>query len=100
MTQTYILPLADSKASLETVGGKGASLARLINAGLPVPDGFHITTEAYRQFISYNNLGATIQAALDLVYIAKPTSLETASHAIIESLTQADIPPEIASEIV
>lgn len=75
MTPIYTLPLADSQASLETVGGKGASLARLVHAGLPVPDGFHITTEAYRQFISYNNLGTTIQAALDLVDIsAMPSS--------------------------
>jgi phosphoenolpyruvate synthase/pyruvate phosphate dikinase len=100
MTQTYTLPIADVKASLETVGGKGASLARLINAGLPVPDGFHITTEAYRQFISYNNLSATIQAALDLVDVTKPASLDTASQAIIESIVQGATPPEIASEIV
>jgi phosphoenolpyruvate synthase/pyruvate phosphate dikinase len=42
----YILPLSDSRATLETVGGKGASLASLSRAGLPVPDGFHITTQA------------------------------------------------------
>jgi phosphohistidine swiveling domain-containing protein len=100
MTPNYILSLTDSKASLETVGGKGSSLTRLINAGLPVPDGFHITTEAYRQFVSYNNLGTTIQQALDLVDVSKPNTLETASKAISESLVQADIPPEIASEII
>ena len=46
MTIDYILPLSDSKATLETAGGKGALLVRLVNANLPVPDGFHITTRA------------------------------------------------------
>ncbi|GGN09807.1 pyruvate, phosphate dikinase [Lentzea pudingi] len=44
-----ILPLDDSRAVLAAVGGKGASLARLVRGGLPVPDGFHLTTRAYRE---------------------------------------------------
>ncbi|MEO3868493.1 PEP/pyruvate-binding domain-containing protein [Nonomuraea sp. B12E4] len=47
-----VLPLGDAAADLATVGGKGASLARLIRAGLPVPGGFHITTGAYRAFVA------------------------------------------------
>ena len=40
------LPLDDhSAAELETAGGKGASLVRLVAAGLPVPDGFIVSTE-------------------------------------------------------
>lgn len=46
MTIDNILPLSDSKATLETAGGKGVLLVRLVNANLPVPDGFHITTRA------------------------------------------------------
>ncbi|KJK44232.1 pyruvate phosphate dikinase [Lentzea aerocolonigenes] len=44
-----ILPLDDPAADLAAVGGKGASLARLIRAGLPVPAGFCLTTRAYRE---------------------------------------------------
>jgi len=40
----YVLPLADPEAALDTVGGKGASLARLSNAGLPVQGGLLVTT--------------------------------------------------------
>ena len=40
MSSKYVLPLNDSNATLETVGGKGMSLAKLARAGLPVPDGF------------------------------------------------------------
>ncbi|ROP35430.1 PEP/pyruvate-binding domain-containing protein [Saccharothrix texasensis] len=49
-TTALVLPLADPAADLGTVGGKGASLARLAAAGLPVPAGFHLTTHAYRRF--------------------------------------------------
>jgi phosphoenolpyruvate synthase/pyruvate phosphate dikinase len=53
---TLILSLADPAATLETVGGKGVSLARLRSAGLPVPGGFHVTTTAYRRFVADNGL--------------------------------------------
>ncbi|MGI5270147.1 PEP/pyruvate-binding domain-containing protein [Nonomuraea sp. CA-218870] len=44
-----VLPL-DAAGDLATAGGKGASLARLATAGLPVPAGFVVTTDAYRAF--------------------------------------------------
>jgi hypothetical protein len=46
----WILPLHTEQAGLAEVGGKGANLARLACAGFPVPDGFLITTQAYRDF--------------------------------------------------
>jgi pyruvate,water dikinase len=46
-----ILKLDSPDATLELVGGKGASLARMAAAGLPVPPGFQITTHAYRRDI-------------------------------------------------
>ncbi len=43
-----LLPLSTIDAStFPLVGGKGANLGELIRAGLPVPDGFCITTAAY-----------------------------------------------------
>ncbi|WP_157162810.1 PEP/pyruvate-binding domain-containing protein, partial [Actinoalloteichus spitiensis] len=44
----FVLPLGAGGTDLSLVGGKGASLDRLIRAGLPVPAGFHVTTAAYR----------------------------------------------------
>jgi pyruvate,water dikinase len=82
------------------VGGKGASLARLAAAGLPVPDGFHITTEAYKRFVEENNLQIKIQTALEQVDLAHPATLEAASRAIREMFAQAQIPPDLASAIV
>ena len=64
MLETFTIPLDDPQATLEAVGGKGASLARLARAGLPVPGGFHITTSAYRLFIAVNDLQKGVMAAL------------------------------------
>ena len=75
----YILPLDDPRATLETVGGKGASLARLVTAGLPVPDGFHITTEAYNRFVYENDLQPAIRIELEQVDVNQPATLEAAS---------------------
>ena len=100
MSPKYILPLNESGASLETVGGKGMSLAKLSNAGLPVPDGFHITTEAYRQFVSDNKLQDGIQAALQDVDVAQPATLERASKTIGVLFAQAPIPGDLANAIV
>ena len=96
----YTLPLNGDHADLETVGGKGASLARLTRAGLPVPDGFHITTQAYRQFVAENGLQGQILAALEGVDALQPSTLEEASQTIMGLFAGAQIPPEIASVIL
>jgi phosphohistidine swiveling domain-containing protein len=88
----YTLPLADPRAILEVAGGKGASLARLSVAGLPVPGGFHITTEAYRQFVANNNLQPAILAELEKVDASNPSTLEAASEAIVQRFLQGKMP--------
>ncbi|HLE29013.1 MAG TPA: PEP/pyruvate-binding domain-containing protein [Anaerolineales bacterium] len=94
-----VLPLADQNAALETVGGKGASLARLANAGLPVPCGFHVTTAAYKQFVVMNNLQPAILEILKKADPAQPSTLEAASSAIHDLFRQAEMPREIAEAI-
>jgi len=95
----YTLPLSDTHADLETVGGKGMSLAKLARAGLPVPGGFHVTTEAYRQFVIANKLQDGINEALKAVDTAQPSTLETASVSIGRLFAEASIPGNIAEAI-
>ena len=68
----YILPLTDEHVTLDLVGGKGASLARLTRADIPVPDGFCVTTTAYRQFVKENALQSQIIALLAKADISNP----------------------------
>ncbi len=95
----FILPLSNPQADLQTVGGKGMSLAKMIQAGFPVPDGFHITTEAYRQFVAANELRPKILAALRMVDTTLPTTLEAASATIGSFFAGATIPDEITNAI-
>ena len=48
MPRPFILPLSQC-SDVDLTGGKAVGLARLIATGFPVPRGFCITTEAYRQ---------------------------------------------------
>ena len=100
MSDQLVLSLNDLRADLETVGGKGASLARLLNAGLPVPDGFHITTTAYRRFVAENELQTIIDHALGRVDLDKPSTLEEASAQIRQAFLSAKIPADVAAAIV
>ncbi len=95
----YVLPLTFPGATLETVGGKGMSLARLALAGLPIPGGFHVATTAYRDFVAANELQPRILNALAAADLADPASLETASQTIGSLFIRAAIPPAIADEI-
>jgi phosphohistidine swiveling domain-containing protein len=96
---TYILPLADPGATLEAVGGKGAALAEMVRAGLPVPDGYHVTTAAYQAFVKENELEPAIRTALEGANPEEPTSLEAASRTIEALFLHGQIPPQVASAI-
>ena len=95
----FILNLSALEATLETVGGKGMSLAKLTRAGLPVPGGFHITTAAYRQFVSENGLQPRILQALKDGNASAPDAMEPVSRQICESFVRGTIPAEIARAI-
>ena len=95
----FVLPFSDLQADLETVGGKGMSLAKLSRAGFPVPGGFHITTEAYRRFVMVNDLQSAILKALEKVDVARPATFESASQAIARFFDEAKTPLEISEAI-
>ena len=97
--KSFVIPLSDPQADLNTVGGKGMSLAKLTRSGLPVPDGFHVTTEAYRYFVEHNDLQTGINMSLEAVDITQPQTLEIASRKITELFLPASIPDEIATAI-
>lgn len=47
MAKKYVYKFAEGNGKMrELLGGKGANLAEMSNLGMPVPDGFTITTEA------------------------------------------------------
>ena len=95
----FVLALDDASARLSLVGGKGASLARMAVAGLPVPAGFHITTAAYRRFVAANELQRAILAAVAATKADDPATLEEAARQIGRLFAQSAMPDEIAEAI-
>ena len=58
MDKKYVYLFKEGNANMrELLGGKGANLAEMTNLGLPIPQGFTITTEAC---IEYYDKGETI----------------------------------------
>jgi len=59
----------------DVLGGKGAGLAEMTNAGLPVPPGFTIQTEACREYMRNNSVSATVNGEMDAA-LARLESLQ------------------------
>ena len=72
MSKKYVYLFSEGNADMRNLlGGKGANLAEMTNLGLPVPQGFTITTEACTQ---YYEDGRTINAEIQeqiMEYIEK-----------------------------
>ena len=72
MSHKYVYLFSEGNANMrELLGGKGANLAEMTNIGLPVPQGFTITTEACTR---YYEDGKTIAPEIEqeiMAYVAK-----------------------------
>ena len=72
MAKKYVYLFTEGNAGMRNLlGGKGANLAEMTNIGLPVPQGFTITTEACTQYYEDGRrINEEIQAQI-MEYIAK-----------------------------
>ena len=87
------------RSDLALAGGKGANLGALIKAGLPVPDGFCVSTPAYLHFVEVNHLQAQIKQLTTDLHVENLQELEAASTAIRRLFETSTIPAKIAAEI-
>src|SRR3989344_2621940 len=88
------------KGSLPLVGGKGANLGEMTQAGFPVPGGFAITVESYDQFLEHNLISKKIAEILIITDVNQPDQLQRASKKIERLITSSEIPDSIAVEII
>jgi pyruvate,water dikinase len=78
------------------LGGKGYSLAVLINNGFNVPQGFVITSDAFFKFLKANNLMVRIgKLALEI----DENTFGEKSKEIRDLILEGNMPEDIASEI-
>ena len=83
----------------DIAGGKGASLGEMTQANIPVPPGYVVLTDAFKQFIEANDLEAEIDAALHEVRHEEAHTTEKASERIQGHIFNAPIPQNIQTKI-
>ena len=71
MTTKYVYLFSEGNATMRNLlGGKGANLAEMTSLGMPVPQGFTITTEACtRYYDDGKTIGADIQEQIDAALV-------------------------------
>ena len=82
------------------VGGKGANLGEMFNSGFPVPDGFCITASAYFQVLDHNQLRPKLKEALGNIDVNNPQELQILAQRIQKLIAKAQIPEDLAHEII
>src|SRR5437764_10679553 len=70
LTTKYVYSFGGGKADgngkmKDDLGGKGAGLAEMTNAGLPVPPGFTIATEACREYMRKGGVSQDVDRQMD-----------------------------------
>ena len=81
------------------VGGKNASLGTMMAAGLPVPPGFAITTNAYETLRSHPDLTEAVRRELDGIDHENTRSLQAASKAVRAAIEEIPLPDDVAEAI-
>lgn len=85
------------------VGGKNASLGELYRqlqpGGIPVPEGFAITADAYRYFLEQNDLVQRINESLHTLDMQDIDQLRETGNKIRQWVESANLPTDLEREI-
>lgn len=88
---------------INKVGGKNASLGEMYNnlipQGIRVPNGFAITTTAYKDFINYNSLSAPLNELMKLLDKTDFTNLSEIGLKARKLLLDAKFPLDLQTDI-
>ncbi|MFB6124659.1 MAG: pyruvate, water dikinase [Halanaeroarchaeum sp.] len=91
--------LEDIRADdIDLVGGKGASLGEMTDAGLPVPPGFVVTAQTYRDFIEETGIDEALFEAVD-VDAEDSAALAEATSEAKSLVLDTPMPEDIREEI-
>src|SRR3990167_2524262 len=88
-----------TKGDAALAGGKGASLGEMTQAGIPVPPGFVLLSEAFEKFLEETDLNVEIDSILHTVDHREMHTVEGASEKIQSLIKEAQMPNDIAEEI-
>jgi len=82
------------------VGGKGANLGELTQAGLPVPPGYIVTSEAYFNHIKVTGLEQKISSMLEGFDKENSKDLQARAQKIQQIFVETPLPDELQKSII
>jgi rifampicin phosphotransferase len=88
-----------SRADFHLAGGKAVNLGEMLQADLPVPGGFVVTTDAYRRFVAENDLEGVLCEILQRIVPEVPMQLEGASEQLRAAFQNARIPVDMQDDL-
>lgn len=88
------------KEDIAIGGGKGANLAEMYNADLPVPPAFIITAQAFVTFLRESDIKNKILSIVNAIDLENTTQLETKAKEIQNIIITSEMPKALAEEIV
>ncbi len=96
-----ILWLAEiRKEDIPSVGGKGASLGEMTSVGLPVPNAFVVTAQAFRRYIEDAKIDSEIFSRLSGLDVENSDLLEKTAADVISIVMKTPVPDEIRKDII
>ncbi|MCK5096000.1 MAG: phosphoenolpyruvate synthase [Candidatus Pacebacteria bacterium] len=85
------------------VGGKNASLGEMYSEltaqGIRIPNGFAITSHAYREFVNNSGLAEIIKEQLEDLDVSDIKSLQKKGKAVREAFLKVELPEVLTKEI-
>lgn len=96
---TLCLPLDAPGATLALTGGKGLNLAKLAQAGFPVPGGFIVTTVGYDAFVQSAGLAGWMAGEVAAIDTTDLNALATLSDCIRARFQESAVPVALAETI-
>lgn len=82
------------------VGGKGANLGEMYGAGIPVPNGFIVTAQAYFKTIKETGAIDRLRAILFNIDVENPNLLQSKALACQREILKLKLAPEIEDRIL
>lgn len=99
---SYTIPFDDITGEMiDRLGGKNANLGEIRNRlRIPTPDGFAISTFAYKRFMEHDELLEKLDKILSELRMDDPEILESKSSEIQEQILSGEIPSDLEDEIL
>jgi pyruvate, water dikinase len=96
----YIVLFAGAcEADYRRIGGKCTSLARMIAAGIRVPEGFAVTTDAYSLHLQAPGLAEIVQSTLSRIDVDDVADEERKSAEIRAAIVSRALPPAVEAAV-